>query len=192
VEHVDLGPCGGQLFDGDSERVAILLPGAAYVPAAPLLWYAREVLQAEAWTVLQVWDTWDRSDDAHQWVAERFEAALEYVGQAPSRLIVAKSLTSLAIPAAAERDLPGVWLTPLLNRPDVRAGLEASNAPTLAVGGTADETWDSRFVANLTNLEVLEIDGADHTLQHPGDPAASIGALLLVVERIRRFVKLVA
>ncbi len=43
---VDLGVCGGQLFGGDPEGVAVLLPGARYVPAAPLLWFAREAVMA--------------------------------------------------------------------------------------------------------------------------------------------------
>lgn len=186
MEDVQLGPCGGQLFTGDPDRVAVLLPGAGYVPAAPLLWFARETLQAEGWTVLQVWDRWDGLGDSRQWVSARFEAALAYVGSSV-RLVVAKSITSLALPAAADLALSGVWLTPLLNQPDVRAGLEASEVLNLAIGGSADPTWDSGFVAGLSNLEVLEIDGADHSLQHHGDPVTSLDALRVVVERIRQF-----
>ena len=188
MEDVDLGVCGGQLFPGDPDEVAVLLPGARYVPAAPLLWFAREVLQAKGWTVLQVWDEWDRSVDADQWVADRLEAALSHVGDPRIRLLVAKSLTTLALPAAVDRGLPGVWLTPLLNQEDVRSALAGSTVPTLIVGGTGDASWDSEFVADLSNIEVLEIDGADHGLQHPGDPTRSIETLRIITDRIRQFV----
>jgi pimeloyl-ACP methyl ester carboxylesterase len=188
MKDVDLGVCGGQLFPADPLRVGILLPGARYVPAAPLLWFTREVLQSENWTVLQVWDEWDRSSDAGQWVAERFDAALQFVGPEANLLVVAKSITSLALPSAAERGLPGVWLTPLLNLPEVRSGLKAVTAPTLLAGGTADPTWDSEFVAALEGPDVLEIEGADHGLQHSGDPLRSLDALRTLVQGVRGFV----
>lgn len=185
---VDLGVCEGQFFPGDTDRVAIVLPGAGYVPAAPLLWFAREALQADGWSVLQVWDRWDRSVDGHRWVSERLEAALNEVECTPNRLLVAKSISSFALPTAVERSLPGVWLTPLLNRDDVRSALSECEVPTLAVGGTGDPTWDAEFVAKLPNVEVVEIDGADHALQHPGEPARSIESLRIVTARIGAFI----
>ena len=80
---VDPGICEGIFFDGDPDRVAIVPPGAGYGQAAPLLWFARETLQADGWSVLQVWDRWDRSVDGHQWVSERLESALNEVGTFP-------------------------------------------------------------------------------------------------------------
>lgn len=189
MEEIDLGFCGGQFFDGDPDRVGVILPGAGYVPAAPLLWFAREALQAQGWSVLQVWDRWDRSVEARKWVQDRLDAALGYVEAATQLVLVAKSLTSFALPKAVELGLPGVWLTPLLNQEDVRSALAASRAPTLVAGGSADPTWDSEFVAGLENLDVVEIANADHALQLPGDPASSIEALGLTTERMGAFVK---
>ncbi|MCP4968573.1 MAG: hypothetical protein GY926_25495 [bacterium] len=124
--------------------------------------------------------------------AIRFEAALEHVGNLSDRLLITKSLTSFALPYAVELGLPGIWLTPLLNQPEVRTALAASAAPTLAIGGSADPTWDPEFATGLTNVEVLEIEGADHGLQLPGDPLASIDALGLVTKTIGAFVGRVA
>lgn len=187
MQEVDLGVSRGQWFPGDPDRVAMLLPGAGYLPAAPLLWFAREALQADGWSVLQVWDQWDRSEDAHGWVAHRFDAALKFVGEVPTRLVVAKSLTTLAIPAAAGQGLPGAWLTPLLDEPELRSTLESSTVPTLLVGGTADPSWDSELVHMLKTAEALEIEGADHAMQFPGDPRNSIDALMVITDRIRGF-----
>ena len=188
MEDVDLGVCRGQRFGGDPDRIAVLLPGARYVPAAPLLWFARMAVQAQGWSVLQVWDEWDQSVEADQWVADRLEAALSYVGEVPNPLLIAKSLTSLALPTAVEHGIPGVWLTPLLNKEEVRAALQAAQAPTLAVGATADPSWDSEFVSGLSNIEVIEIVGSNHVLQHPTDLTKSIDYLRLVTEGIEGFV----
>ena len=187
MREVDLGISRGQLFAGDPERTAVLLPGAGYGAAAPLLWFAREALQADGWTVLQVWDEWDRTEDARGWVSDRYDAAIKFVGTVPTRLIVAKSLTTLAIPASADQGLPGVWLTPLLDEAEVRSTLEASTIPTLLIGGTADPTWDTELVHMLETAEALEIEGADHSLQFPGDPRSSIDALMVITDRIRGF-----
>jgi hypothetical protein len=187
MEQLDLGVCEAQFFGEDPERVAVLLPGAYYVPAAPLLWFAREALQAHGWSVLQVWDQWDRSLDPTQWVLDRLNAALDHVGKTASRLLVTKSMSSHALPVAVELGLPGIWMTPLLGRESVRNALAAVRTATLAIGGTADQTWDSEFVAALKNVEVLEVPDADHSLQYPGDPTRSIEALQQVTERIGVF-----
>lgn len=186
MREIDLGVCRGQVFEGDPDRVGVLLPGAHYVPAAPLLWFTREALVAEGWTVVQVWDEWNRDVDADRWVAERFQAALDHT-RGIARLVVAKSITTLAIPAAAERSLPGIWLTPLLQSPEIRQGLQRTAVPTLLVGGTGDSTWDSAFASGLQGVDVLEFEGADHALQHAGEPARSIGTLATLTERVREY-----
>lgn len=89
----------------------------------------------------------------------------------------------------AERGLAAIWLTPLLVRPEVAAALDATRAPTLLVGSTADPTWaDGRCPAN-DMLEILELEGLDHSLQVDGDPRASLAALGQVTERVGAFLE---
>jgi len=57
---------------------------------------------------------------------------------APVHLVIAKSVGTMVLPDAAERGLPGVWLTPILNGPRMAAALLQLSAPTLLIGGTAD------------------------------------------------------
>ena len=140
MEDVDLGVCKGRWYAGGRDRVAIVLPGARYLPFAPLLWFAREVAQRHGWSVLEVWDEYrDQSEAPWQWVDERASAALAHVGEV-GVLLVAKSLTSHAVAVAAEGDLPGIWLTPLLHIDRIADGFCALNAPALLVGGAADES----------------------------------------------------
>jgi hypothetical protein len=187
VEDVDLGVCRGRWYPGDPERVVVVLPGARYLPFAPLLWFARETAARHGWSVLEVWDEYlDRSADPALWVAERAEAALARAGDARV-LLVTKSLTSRALTLAGERGLPGIWLTPLLHLEEVAVGFEQLSAPALLVGGTADESWRGD-VARRAGQEVVELEGADHGLQIPGDPVASVDALRRVVERLDEFV----
>lgn len=188
MEDVDLGVCKGRWYAGDPGRVAVILPGARYLPFAPLLWFAREVATGSGWSVLAVWDEYiDRSVDPSRWVENRAKAALVRVGDARV-VLVTKSLTSHAVGLAAERRIPGIWLTPLLHNDAIAAGFSSLQAPALLVGGTADESWDAG-VARAAGHEVLELEGADHALQIPGDPLASVDSLGRVVQGMQEFVE---
>mgnify|MGYP000592544302 CR=1 FL=1 len=186
MEDVDLGVCKGRWYAGDPGRVAVVLPGARYLPFAPLLWFTREVALTHGWSVLEVWDEYcDRSVDPRRWVEVRTEAALAEAG-AVEILLVAKSLTSWAVTSAGERGFPGVWLTPLLHEPEIARGFKRLRAPALLVGGTADESWDGEL-ARRSGHEVLELPGANHALQLDGDPLGSLDALRAVVARVDSF-----
>lgn len=188
MEVVELGVCKGRWYAADPGRVAVVLPGARYLPFGPLLWFSREVAMSRGWSVLEVWDEYlDRSEDPWRWVEERAEAALERAGEARI-VLVTKSIMSHAARIAAERGLAGIWLTPLLHDAEIAAAFERLVAPALLVGGTADESWDGE-VARRTGHEILELDGADHSLQLSGDPLASIGLLRHVTERVDAFLE---
>jgi hypothetical protein len=101
--------------------------------------------------------------------------------------VIGKSLASAAAPLVAERGLPAVWLTPLLSRPEVVGALEAAAAPALLVGSPADPTWGEGTVPE--GVELLELDGLDHSLQVEGDPIASLDVLRRVTKRIGEFLE---
>ena len=186
MEDVDLGVCRGRWYAGDPGRVVVALPGARYLPFGPLLWFSREVATSRGWSVLEVWDEYrDRNADPWRWVEERAEAALARAGDARI-VLVTKSITSRAARIAAERALAGIWLTPLFHDAEIAAAFSRLEAPALLVGGTADESWDGE-VARRAGHEVLELDGADHSLQRSGDPIASVGLLRQVTERVDDF-----
>ncbi|MEW9549593.1 alpha/beta fold hydrolase [Nonomuraea sp. NPDC050783] len=174
--------------EGDPERVAVLLPGAGYVPARPLLHYARTVLARHGWSVQEVWWQAPETEDVverSRWVAGQARAALDRE-RAGRLLLVGKSLGTFAAPVAAERGLPAIWLTPLLGYDVVVAGLRGTPAPALLVGGTADRSWDGDVARGLGH-EYVEIPGADHGLEG-GDPVESARMLADVTAAMNRFV----
>jgi hypothetical protein len=103
-------------------------------------------------------------------------------------LVVGKSLGPRALPSVAKRGWSGIWLTPLLNHSELVAALPVIRAKTLIIGGTADETWNGE-VAKSSGQQLLEIPGADHGLEIPGDPAASVRLLGEIVSTIGTFLE---
>lgn len=151
---------------GTSRGLAVVAPGRAYSPSAPLLEFARRALLQHDFAVQQLWwDTTTRGDEgAEPWV-RRHVAAAVCDGDAPA-LVVAKSLGTWAAPYAAERGLDAVWLTPVLTEPVVAVAIGANPGRQLLVGGLADELWDTSVVRELADAgcEVLEVPDADHSM----------------------------
>lgn len=173
-------------YQGTNGRVALLLPGRMYTTDRPVLYFAGQVLLAQGWSVEEVW--WKPEDlISEEAVIKRVKEELDSVASS-SPLVVGKSLGSLALPMVAERGWPAIWLTPLLDRPDLVAALETITAKTLLVGGTADEVWDSK-VAKASGVQVLEMPGADHGLEIPGNPSASVELLKELVDTMTVFIK---
>ena len=195
VERLQLGRCQAVAFHQGTESWAIVLPGAGYSAQAPLLWYARRAVFEAGRSVLVVTDTFDsQTDEPIRWVEERGEATLSHVRPRDANpLLITKSLTSLAARLAAAEGLPAVWLTPLIADPGtavaahVLAGLHSGTEPRLLIGGSDDPSWDGRVASTLSNAEVLELPGADHSLEVPEDVARSLDNLKRVTDAVSRF-----
>jgi len=183
---VDLGVCSGYAWDGDPARAAIALPGAL-LGGMPSLAFPLYVLVARGWSAVQVWDEFlDRTLDPTAWVRERAEAAIAAANGAERLVLIAKSLTTRAAALAAERSIPAIWLTPLLDDPESVEGLRARTAAALLVGGTADPTWDGRLARELSD-DVLELPGADPGLGQGADARSLLANLGQIVERVDAF-----
>ena len=187
MRRVDLGPCAGLLHEHDPDRCVVVLPGMQYTTQAPLLWFAREVAAARGWSVLEVLDSLPEGAEPFAWARDRARRALDHVAPAAEVAVVGKSLASGAAGLVADRVLPAVWLTPLLDQARVVDDLSRAPRPALLIGGSADESWLPDALADSGLLQIVQLDGLDHSLQRPGDPPASLGALRAVTERIDAF-----
>jgi pimeloyl-ACP methyl ester carboxylesterase len=183
---VDLGPCRAMLDAPEAPARVILLPGALYSIQAPLLWFAREIALARGAGVLAILDRMPTQGDPFEWARDRAKHALDF-RSVEHQVVVGKSLASGAAGLVSDRALPALWLTPLLDQASVLDGLERAAAPTLLVGGTADETWQPSALPGNERLEVVELPDLDHSLQVPGDPAASARALERIVGTMDRY-----
>jgi hypothetical protein len=173
-----------------TSRTVVVLPGGQNGPTAPLLMFSSDAAERRGARVLPVW--WDEPDrppslteeERGPWVLPQAAKALE--AATGDVLLIGKSLGSYGSALAAERGLPAIWLTPVLNADWVIDGLRRSTAPFLLIGGTADPLWDSTLAHVLTPY-VLEVPGADHGMYLPGRLAASAAVLGRVATAVEDF-----
>lgn len=166
---------------GMTDTVAVAIPGmfGSFVPS---LTYASDAAQARgARTVAVTWTGPENPVELPQadlgpWVCQQVRPVLDELPRATKPLLIGKSLGTHAAALAAERDLPAIWITPLLTFEFVADALRRATAPCLLVGGTGDTTWDGSLARQLSS-HALEFDGADHGLYVPGPLAASAAVL---------------
>jgi predicted alpha/beta-hydrolase family hydrolase len=180
IDNADDAAAGG--------RRAILLPGGAYTVDHPLLFYVAGVLAAQGWFVQCI--RWEVDADARvdpvRFAADAAELAADAAPPGPTTLVVGKSFGTRAAPWVTGLGLPAIWLTPLLHEPAVADAIRAATAPTLLVGGTADDLWDSE-VALASGQQVHEIALADHGLQIGRDWRQTLVALADVLTVVETF-----
>jgi hypothetical protein len=170
----------------------VLVPGRGYGVQGPLFDLADEALRDLGAAVEAI--TWTVPDGLLSIGPEPFVRA--HVAAALHRLttaaptarpvLIAKSLGSHAAGLAAERELPAVWLTPLLNDDAIVAAITRNPAPALLIGGTADKFWVPEAAA-ATGKTVLTVDGGDHGLRPPGTLRAYTDALGTVAMAMAEF-----
>lgn len=171
---------------------AVIAPGRLYGPQAPLLDLASEALSDRGAAVEAI--TWTVPDGLAEIGPEPFvrahvAAALHRLAKsapAATPIIIAKSLGTHAAALAAERELPAIWLTPLLHIESVAEAITRNPAPALLVGGTRDPSWVPS-VAAATGKKIVTIDGGGHELRPPGPLRAYTDALGTVGTAIEEF-----
>ena len=183
---VDLEPGTAILHEGDPERCVVLLPGIRYSTTAPLLWFAREAALARGWSVLEAVELVPERADPVAFARSQADLAIG-AAMTVETVVVGKSLASFAAGMVAERTLAAIWLTPLLHQSSVVDGIARNPRPALLIGGTADESWRPENLPASSEIELLELEGLDHSLQVAGDPDASLDALRRVTHAIGDF-----
>lgn len=181
----------GTRHAADRDRVALVLPGLTYTPARPLLHFLARALHGRGWTVQEVWWNPPAEDGLRQEYVERQARAALEREEARNILVVAKCLGTRFLPEAARRGLAGIWLTPMLDIPAVATAVRRSSAPSLLVGGTADPHWTPAAI-RASSGEILELPGADHGLEIPGDVCGSLNVLATVVQATEEFAETAA
>lgn len=200
-------PLANRFFrqDGESDWLALVLPGMGYTAAMPLLFYPTNLLLALGADVLQVQYDLDRepayqqaaAQERRRWLSEDATAAYA-IGRAQRayrRLtLIGKSIGTLAmtdlLPQTPAAGTHCVWLTPLLTTPELRAAIAAHPRPSLYAIGTADPYYQPALLDELrlaTNGEALVFEGADHGLMLSGDIEGAIAIMGRLIAALRSF-----
>jgi hypothetical protein len=116
---------------------------------------------------------------------------LSVAARTATPVIIAKSLGTYAAALAAERQLPAIWLTPLLHIEPMAEAITRNPAPALLVGGTRDRSW-LPHVAEVTGKTLVTIEGGDHGLRPPGPLRAYTDALGAVGTAMEMFLSEIA
>ena len=188
------------------DHLAVLLPGFGYTLDMPLFYYAENLLLERGWDVLRVEyayntrpefqtlpaperERWLLADTTAAWRAGLDQSAYERV------VLIGKSLGTRAMGhlltvAELPPNFRAVWLTPLLGEERLRQQISRYGGPSLFVIGTADPHFDPVVLEQMqvaTTGEAVVVRNADHGMDIPGDPIASVRAVERVVEALSRF-----
>ena len=189
-----------------SEKLAVLYPGMRYTCDKPLLYFATELLLSKGYDVLQLWsnygtaefDKLSQAEKTIQLIADG-QAMLESGRQAGSYaqfLLCGKSLGSLTMAFILNEEpdvsnLTTVWFTPLIHLPPVSEAILEIGSPAFIAGSLADNTFSSGPVEKIKskpNTITCITDGADHSLEIPGDSLHSLNILQQVITKLSVFV----
>jgi predicted alpha/beta-hydrolase family hydrolase len=188
---------------GEPAGLLIAFPGNHYGMDGPLLYYPCEMLQAAGWDTLALsygfqTAVQELGDEALPGLIGECTAALHTALSArsyPRLALLGKSLGAglVAYLCGAEAALAGaraVYLTPALGTPLFDPLLARTSQPALLAMGTADRFYDPQALERLKAgrpFELVLVEGADHSMDVPGDLAASLQAVRQVVTAVLEF-----
>ncbi len=191
--------------EGAIDHLAVLLPGFGYTLDMPLFYYAEDLLLERGWDVLRVEYAYNkhpefqflREQERERWLLADATAAWRAgLGQRTYErvVLIGKSLGTLAmghlLTTTDHASIGAVWLTPLLGEKRLREQIRQYGGPSLFVIGTADPHFDPVVLEEMqvaTIGEAVVVRNADHGMDIPGDPIASVRAVERVVEALSRF-----
>jgi hypothetical protein len=187
--------------EGETDHLAVVLPGLGYNAEMPLLHYPGHLLLQHGMDVLVVDYDYSHNpafraaseSDRIQWLLEDVTAAWDAVvsrRQYMRHTLLGKSLGTLAMgqlllakPVLSRAET--IWLTPLLGERRLVEVMRQHRGRSLIAIGTADPAYVADALTTIqteTGAETIVVEGADHGLELPGDALGS----LHVVERVAR------
>jgi predicted esterase len=189
-----------------ADTLAIIFPGLRYTCDMPLLYYPSRLFAHRAADVLQVNSDYTRADyqsasqsEQADWLRGDAQAALR-AGKAQGNykrlILVGKSIGTLAlaylVSTSPEEGTLTIWLTPLLRQPSLVSAALLFKGPALYVAGTGDPIYASgpmQRIQQATGAETLIVEGADHSMEIPGDPFQSLQIMERVLRGIEAFLE---
>ena len=190
----------------ESRKLAVIFPGLGYGAFMPVLYYPGLVMRSAGADVLHVEYNYNSpvfqalsSMEQYQRIAHDCTAAYRAAEAQHAYsyfTLIGKSLGTLALghllaTGPTLRHADWIWLTPLLRNQALRQQICSVPHHALFVIGTADQHYDAGLLAEIEQAvggESLVVEGANHSLEIPGNPLASIQIMQQVIQKIEAFV----
>jgi hypothetical protein len=168
----------------------------------PVMHFVRRLTEARGADVMNIDYRYDESEDflarpddeQLDWIGNDARAALGAAletGSYGAKVLIGKSLGTIGIGRALPQlpllaNASVIWLTPSINGTGLKARMTACRQRSLAVIGTEDPNYSPGLVEDLraAGMTVSVVEGADHSLERPGDLPGSMAALADVVNEI--------
>ena len=191
---------------GATRELAVLLPGLNYTCDMPLLYYparllvehGADVLQVHADYTLPAFQSMERMEQV-AWLGQDAQAAVQagMKQRAYDRLIlIGKSIGTLSlaylVAQAGYASATTTWLTPLLRQLWLVQAAAQCRGPALLVAGSGDTTYDPAALEKIrqaTEASTLIHEGANHSLEIPGQLRRSVAWLSEYIQEIERFLE---
>jgi predicted alpha/beta-hydrolase family hydrolase len=191
--------------EGATDTLGVIYPGLRYTSDMPLLYYTTKLLTQRGSDVLQLWADYSSADyqslsreQRAAWLQEDGRAVIQ-AGQKQrdygELILVGKSIGTLTMAELVfHEEMPensiSIWLTPLLHLQHVVAATRQLPGRALFVGGNQDPAYAQEAVAQLKelpNIMTITIEGANHSLEIPGDLPRSLEAMQEILQGIADF-----
>jgi dienelactone hydrolase len=199
-------PLANRLFRQESETSAlgILLPGLLYTCDMPLLYYTTQLLAQHGADVLQLHTDYSQPDfqnassqEQAKWFSADADAAVQ-AGLAQRKykqlVLVGKSIGTLAlahlVAASPGNQAATIWFTPLMRQAQLMEAALAGRGPALFLAGTGDPTYLASAQDRLRSkagAAVVLIEGANHSLEIPGDLLRSLHIMQDIFQAVDSF-----
>ena len=189
--------------EGVPAGLLITFPGDNYGVDGPLLYYPSQLFWAQGWDTaaitygyqsagkpfspLAIADVLSECQRAvSTLLAERPYPQLVLMGKSMGSSLVALLCQQMVLPPRTR----AVYLTPALG-PMFNPGFLETTQPAMLVIGTDDRFFDAAALSELQKrraFHLVQVDAADHSMNIPGDLAASLEAVQHVTEAVNGFV----
>jgi hypothetical protein len=192
--------------DAPTDHLAMIFPGYGYSCDRPLLYYPLQILLDQGLDVLQVNYAfankpgfWQSGEETRAiWFGTDAAVAMRSVfekGDYRHITLIGKSLGTLAVGHIAATmpdltDVRAIMLTPLLKNPRLVQQIIGFKGDILLVVGTGDSLHAPdtlQVIRTARVVEVIEVEGGDHSLEIKGDAMQSLDTLVNVMVGVNEF-----
>jgi len=187
------------LIENYSDALVVLLPGIGYTGHRPLLDYSKRLASELRYDVLSIEYGFqaarkklNHSDEFNIVIRETREIIVKALKDNYKKIIfIGKSIGTLVQSSIEEKlvkyNIFNIYLTPV--NETIKVGIKENS---LVIAGNNDPMINEESLCKLrtmNNIEYLEIEGGDHSLNIKDDVIGSIGVLERVIEAERRYLE---